>query len=248
MAARKVLLSRSRDAPDLGHNQTVEAPLVLLIDDDVRLCGLLGEYLGQHGIALASAEDGVTGLSRIMQQAFDVVILDVMLPGIDGFEVLRQLRRRTAVPVIMLTARVAQEDRIQGLDGGADDYLLKPFAPPELLARIRALLRRGRMARVEPVVQIQSLTVDAESRKATVAGQDLELTSFEFDILDFLARAAGRVVSRDEMTRILHQREAAAHDRSLDVHISHLRRKLEHAAGPAIRTVRGAGYLLAREG
>ena len=221
--------------------------MVLLIDDDVRLCGLLGEYLGQHGIALASAEDGVTGLSRIMQQAFDVVILDVMLPGIDGFEVLRQLRRRTAVPVIMLTARVAQEDRIQGLDGGADDYLLKPFAPPELLARIRALLRRGRMARVEPVVQIQSLTVDAESRKATVAGQDLELTSFEFDILDFLARAAGRMVSRDEMTRVLHQREAAAHDRSLDVHISRLRRKLERAAGPAIRTVRGAGYLLARE-
>jgi two-component system response regulator CpxR len=112
----------------------VGGPSVLLIDDDARLCGLLSEYLGQHGIALASAEDGVTGLSRIVQQAFDVVILDVMLPGMDGFEVLRLLRRRTAVPVIMLTARVAQEDRIQGLDAGADDYLLKPFAPPELLA------------------------------------------------------------------------------------------------------------------
>lgn len=226
----------------------VGGPSVLLIDDDARLCGLLSEYLGQHGIALASAEDGVTGLSRIVQQAFDVVILDVMLPGMDGFEVLRLLRRRTAVPVIMLTARVAQEDRIQGLDAGADDYLLKPFAPPELLARIRALLRRSRMARIESVVQIQSLSVDAESRKASVSNQTLELTSAEFDILEFLARAAGRIVSRDEMTRALHQREAGAYDRSLDVHISHLRRKLERAGGPAIRTVRGAGYLLARDG
>lgn len=226
----------------------MENPSVLLIDDDARLCGLITDYLAQHGIALASAGDGTTGLSRIMQQAFDVVILDVMLPGIDGFEVLRQLRRRTAVPVIMLTARVAQEDRIQGLDGGADDYLLKPFAPPELLARIRAMLRRSRMARLENVVRIQSLVVDAESRKALVSDHQLELTSTEFDILDFLARSAGRVVSRDEMTRVLHQREAVAYDRSLDVHISHLRRKLDRAGGPPIRTVRGAGYILAREG
>ena len=231
----------------MGHNENVSVPSVLLIDDDARLSALLSEYLGQNGIAVASATDGVTGLSRIVQQTFDVVILDVMLPGMDGFEVLRLLRRRTAVPVIMLTARVAQEDRIQGLDGGADDYLLKPFAAPELLARLRALLRRSRIGRVERVVQIQSLSVDAESRKASVSDRPLELTSTEFDILDFLARAAGRIVSRDEMTRALHQRDAGAHDRSLDVHISHLRRKLERAGGPAIRTVRGAGYLLARE-
>ena len=220
---------------------------LLVIEDYTPLRESLSRGLRDAGYAVDATGSGRDGLWYAQNHPYDVVILDVMLPGIDGFEVLRQLRRRTAVPVIILTARVAQEDRIQGLEGGADDYLVKPCAPPELLARIRALLRRSRMARVESVVRIQSLSVDAESRKASVANRTLELTSAEFDILDFLARAAGRIVSRDEMTRALHQREAAAYDRSLDVHISHLRRKLEGAGGPAIRTVRGAGYLLARE-
>jgi two-component system response regulator CpxR len=203
------------------------------------------EYLARNGMALTCAEDGTAGLSRILQSAFDLVILDVMLPNLDGFEVLRLLRRRTDVPVIMLTARVAQEDRIQGLETGADDYLTKPFEPRELVARIRALLRRA-TARREPAVRVGELSVDAGSRRATVADELLQLTTIEFDILDVLARAAGRVVSRDEMSRALHQRESAASDRSLDVHISHLRRKLAQAAGPGIQTVRSVGYLLAR--
>ena len=220
-------------------------PRVLLVDDDAALSELMTEYLARNGMALTCSEDGTAGLSRILQSAFDLVILDVMLPNLDGFEVLRLLRRRTDVPVIMLTARVAKEDRIQGLETGADDYLTKPFEPRELLARIRALLRRA-TARREPAVQVGELSVDAGSRRATVADEPLQLTTIEFDILDLLARAAGRVVSRDEMSRALHQRESAACDRSLDVHISHLRRKLVQAGGPGIQTVRSVGYLLAQ--
>jgi DNA-binding response OmpR family regulator len=220
-------------------------PRVLLVDDDAALSELMTEYLARNGMALTCAEDGTAGLSRILQSAFDLVILDVMLPNLDGFEVLRLLRRRTDVPVIMLTARVAKEDRIQGLETGADDYLTKPFEPRELLARIRALLRRA-TARREPAVRVGELSVDAGSRRATIADELLQLTTIEFDILDLLARAAGRVVSRDEMSRVLHQRESAASDRSLDVHISHLRRKLAQAVGPGIQTVRSVGYLLAQ--
>jgi two-component system response regulator CpxR len=233
--------------PEHGHYSHTRAgtPRVLLVDDDAALCELMTEYLVRNDIALTCAGDGTAGLSRILQSAFDLVILDVMLPNLDGFEVLRQLRRRTDVPVIMLTARVAKEDRIQGLETGADDYLTKPFEPRELLARIRAMLRRGG-ARRELAVEVGALSVDAARRRATVADQPLSLTTIEFDILDLLARAAGRVVSRDEMSRALHQRESMASDRSLDVHISHLRRKLTHAAGPGIQTVRGVGYLLAR--
>jgi two-component system response regulator CpxR len=220
-------------------------PRVLLVDDDADLCGLMSEYLALHGVGVLCAYSGTAGLSRLLQSNFDLVILDVMLPHMDGFEVLRQLRRRSDVPVIMLTARVAQEDRIQGLEAGADDYLTKPFAPRELLARIRGMLRRG-SARREAAVDVGGLVVDTERRLATVAGGPIHLTTIEFDILDLLARAAGRVVSRDEMSRALHQRDSAASDRSLDVHISHLRRKLAHASGPGIRTIRGVGYLLAR--
>jgi two-component system, OmpR family, response regulator CpxR len=222
----------------------VGPPRVLLVDDDADLCALMSDYLAQHGVAITCAGNGTTGLSRILQTCLDLIILDVMLPCLDGFEVLRQLRRRSDVPVIILTARVAPEDRIQGLEIGADDYLTKPFVPRELLARIRAMLRRRE--RRELAVQVGALSVDAERRRVAVAGDHLHLTSIEFDILDLLARGAGRVVSRDEISRALHQRESAANDRSLDVHISHVRRKLAHAAGPDIRTVRGVGYLLAR--
>lgn len=220
---------------------------VLLIDDDVKLCALLAEYLGANRVTLTCANDGQSGLSRAIGEPYDVVLLDVMLPGLDGFEVLRQLRRRSSVPVIMLTAKVAQEDRIQGLDTGADDYLLKPFAAPELLARLRALLRRSRLVRCEPILRLDVLTMDVESRTARVADWELALTPIEFEILIILARASGRIVSRDEIMRAVHQRDASAYDRSLDVHISHLRRKLQTADGPAIRTIRGSGYLLARE-
>jgi len=218
---------------------------VLLVDDDAELCAMTSEYLARHGLAIVRAGNGTAGLSRMLQASVDLVILDVVLPDMNGFDVLRQLRRRSDVPVIMVSGRGADEDRIQGLEAGADDYLTKPFVPRELLARIHALLRRG-TARREPAVHVGGLSVDTERRRATMAGEALRLTTIEFDILDLLARAAGRVVSRDEMTRVLHQRESAGGDRSLDVHISHLRRKLALASGPAIRTVRGVGYLLPR--
>ena len=228
-----------------GSTRQSGKPIVLLVDDDTDLCSLMREYLARHGVGVLCAHTGTSGLSHALQSGFDLVILDVMLPNMDGFDVLRQLRRRSDVPVSMMTARVAQEDRIEGLEAGADDYMTKPFAPRELLARIRALLRR-KAARREPIAHVGGLAVDAERRQVSMAGQALHLTTIEFDILDLLARAAGRVVTRDEMSRAIHQRESTSSDRSLDVHISHLRRKLAQAAGPGIRTVRGVGYLLAR--
>jgi len=166
---------------------------------------------------------------------------------LDGFDVLRELRRRSAVPVIMLTARTEREDRIGGLNLGADDYLPKPFEPGELLARIRAVLRRsGHTEQKEEPIGRGALRVDPGLRKAWINNEPIDLTSLEFDILLLLARAAGRIVSRDEITATLHQREATPFERSLDVHISHLRKKLSRGEEEApIRTVRGVGYMLA---
>jgi two-component system response regulator CpxR len=236
------------DPAETGTRETSSAiASVLLIDDDVRMCALLEEYFRANQIALSCANDGVSGLARVLGHHFDVVLLDVMLPRLDGFEVLRQLRRHSTVPVLMLSARVGEQDRLTGLDSGADDYMTKPYSPPELLARVRAMLRRGRLDRREPVLKVLGLTLDVESRLARASGTDLSLTPIEFQILETLARASGRIVSRDELSRTVHQREASPYDRSLDVHISHLRRKLQALNGPAIRTIRASGYLLARE-
>jgi two-component system response regulator CpxR len=171
------------------------------------------------------------------------LILDVMLPTLDGFSILQQLRRRKSLPVIMLTARVQQKDRIQGLNAGADDYLPKPFDPDELLARVRAVLRRTESLPhpESAVVSIGKLRVDMASREVWSSGTPVELTAMEFDLLALLIRAAGRVVSRDEITAALFEREATPYDRFLDVHISHLRKKLKHGRG-LIRTIRGVGY------
>jgi DNA-binding response OmpR family regulator len=168
----------------------------------------------------------------------------VMLPVLDGFEVLKQLRRRKDLPVIMLTARVQQHDRIMGLNIGADDYLPKPFDPDELLARIRAVLRRTEtFSRTESIVlEVGVLRVNVTNREAWFADSPLELTAMEFDLLEMLVRAAGRVVSREEITAALFEREATPYDRFLDVHISHLRKKLE-GGHSLIRTVRGVGYV-----
>jgi two-component system response regulator CpxR len=173
------------------------------------------------------------------------VILDVMLPVLDGFTVLRQLRRQSTVPVIMLTARAAEQDRVGGLGEGADDYLVKPFAAAELLARIRAVLRRT-FQRPDPapsVVQVGDLRVDALNRAVSFRGVPIELTPTELTILEVLMRAVGRIVSRDELTGVLYQRQTTPYERSLDVHVSHLRRKLEDVGWNAIRTVRGQGYV-----
>ncbi|HKF47633.1 MAG TPA: response regulator transcription factor [Terracidiphilus sp.] len=217
---------------------------LLLVDDDTELCGMMREYFTQAGHRLECSYNGREGLSSAMNGAHDLVILDVMLPVLDGFAVLKQLRRRKSVPVIMLTARVQQQDRIQGLDAGADDYLPKPFDPDELLARIRAVLRRSEAVIQQPAteVAIGSIRIHPATREVWSAGERVELTSTEFDLLEMLIRSAGRVVSRDEITAALFEREATPYDRFLDVHISHLRKKLD--GGPRlIRTIRGVGYI-----
>jgi len=221
------------------------ARAILLVDDDEGLCELVQEFLGREGYDVTSMHDGASGLGAALEGGFALVILDVMLPVLDGFAVLRQLRRQSNVPVIMLTARAAEQDRIGGLGEGADDYLVKPFAAGELLARIRAVLRRTlqRPDLAPSVVQVGDLRLDAPNRAVAFRGVPLELTPTEFTILDVLLRSAGRIVSRDELTGVLYQRQTTPYERSLDVHVSHLRRKLEGVGWTAIRTVRGQGYI-----
>lgn len=215
-----------------------------MVDDDVELCSLVSEYLQGHGYEVSAVHDGAAGLRTALEGGHQLVLLDVMLPVLDGFEVLRQLRQRSNVPVIMLTARAEEVDRVRGFSEGTDDYLVKPFAAAELLGRVRAVLRRVSSAPAPPpsVTLAGSITLDAHAGTAFRDGVSLELTPTEFLILDTLVRASGRVVSRDELTAILYQREATPYERSLDVHVSHLRRKLDTSA---IRTVRGVGYLYA---
>ena len=217
---------------------------LLLVDDDAELCGMMREFFDQAGHCLDCAYNGREGLTAAQNGTYDLVILDVMLPVLDGFEVLKQLRRRKDLPVIMLTARVRQQDRIMGLNIGADDYLPKPFDPDELLARIRAVLRRTEtFSRTENIVlEVGALRVNVTNGRHGSPTSPLELTAMEFDLLEMLVRAAGRVVSREEITAALFEREATPYDRFLDVHISHLRKKLEDGHS-LIRTVRGVGYV-----
>ena len=219
---------------------------ILLIEDDAELCALMRDYFAEQGFRIVAAYDGRDGLARAIEGAFDLIILDVMLPSLDGFEVLRQLRKRSGTPVIMLTARTAEADRVSGLNAGADDYLPKPFGPEELLARIRAVLRRSGMVQAAPQpIESGGVRLTPQSRQAWRGSELLELTALEFDILEILVRAAGRTVSRDELIGALHQRPSNPFDRSLDVHISHLRKKLERGGPVLIRTVRGVGYQFA---
>jgi two-component system response regulator CpxR len=217
---------------------------LLLVDDDVELCGMMKEFFAEAGHHLDCAYNGRDGLNSALNGAYDLVILDVMLPVFDGLTLLQQLRRRKDVPVIMLTARVQQHDRILGLNTGADDYLPKPFNPDELLARIRAVLRRADAAsgKGNAVVTVGDMQVNPGTREVWVAGSAVDLTAIEFDLLEMLMRSAGRVVSRDEITMALFEREATPYDRFLDVHISHLRKKLEGGRN-LIRAVRGVGYV-----
>lgn len=203
------------------------------------------EFFRTRELTLSVASDGVEGLRRALEGSFDLVILDVMLPRMDGLEVLRNIRRRSAVPLIMLTARADFGDRISGLDAGADDYLGKPFNPDELIARINSVLRRvGRMPTLRlDVLQANGICLYSATREVTSDGSAVDVTSIEFDILEVLIRSAGRVVSRDDLTRSLYNRQANPLERALDVHVSHLRKKLDRGRS-VIRTVRGAGYLL----
>ncbi len=219
---------------------------LLVIDDDKELCVLLDEFLRREDLELEFAHDGQLGLERVRQGGIDLVVLDVMLPHIDGFEVLRAIRKESNVPVIMLTARGEDVDRIVGLELGADDYLPKPFNARELTARIRAVLRRLRPSEQPPErFEIGNVVLDIGSREVQCGGQRIEVTTLEFDILEMLMRAAGRILTRDQIMEKLYDRAAGPMDRSIDMHVSHLRRKLG-PSGAHIKTVRGSGYQFAR--
>ncbi len=224
---------------------------ILLIDDDVELCELVAEFLEGEGFDLEVAYDGVSGLDQAQNESYDLIILDVMLPGLTGFEVLRRFRERSTVPVLMLTARGEEVDRIVGLEMGADDYLPKPFNPRELAARIRAILRRTEAPpeRSEKV-SVDDVVIHLGSRAVRVDEKEIVLTGVEFSLLETLMRSAGSVVSRNELSQAALFRRANSFDRSLDVHISNLRRKLGSApgGGDRIKTVRGVGYQYARSG
>ena len=220
---------------------------ILLIDDDAELCSLLAEFLKREGFTVECAHEGHAGLSRAVAGDVDLVVLDVMLPGIDGFEILRRLRQQSKVPVLMLTARGEDVDRIVGLELGADDYLPKPFNPRELAARIRAILRRyeKRPASSSGRLEVNGVILDPGTREVLANGKPVELTTFEFDILEMLMRSAGRVLSRDALMENFYNRKATPYDRSIDMHISHLRKKLE-LGNTLIKTIRGVGYQFCR--
>lgn len=220
---------------------------VLVIDDDVELCSLLQQFLKREGFQVDCAHEGHAGLERALKNEHELVILDVMLPGLDGFEILRRLRQQSRIPVLMLTARGEDVDRIIGLELGADDYLSKPFNPRELAARVRAILRRVEAQASAPGgrIEVNGVTLDPSTREVLCDGKRIETTTFEFDILEMLMRSAGRVLSRDALMERLYNRKATPYDRSIDMHISHLRKKLE-ADRPRIKTIRGVGYQFCR--
>lgn len=218
---------------------------ILLIDDDSELCSLMADFFSEHGLALEAVHDGRTGLARALEPGFDLIILDVMLPVLNGFELLAQIRRRSSVPVIMLTARIEQQDRIAGLDAGADDYLVKPFALDELLARLRALLRRTSISGGAAMLRVGDLSLDPQRREAWRGTRELGLTKTEFDLLELLLVNANIVVTRDTIYERIWGYEFETSSKSLDVYIGYLRRKTE-AGGETrlIRTIRGVGYTL----
>lgn len=229
-------------SPTISHLCRVSR--LLLIDDDEELGELLTSYLGAEGFEIELAHDGRTGLARAREGVHDLVILDVMLPELGGFEVLRELRTSSRIPVLMLTARGEDIDRIVGLEIGADDYLPKPFNPRELIARIRAVMRRFDEPKpVQERISVGGVEFNPGAHSATLDGQPLELTSSELAVLEVLLRAAGTVVSRDTLAEEALGRRFSPLDRSIDVHVSNLRKKIGQ---DAIRTVRGAGYLYAR--
>lgn len=220
---------------------------VLLIDDDVELCSMLTEYLGKNGFRVKTVHRGDTGLKAALQRPWALVLLDVMLPGMEGFEVLKRIRAESSVNVLLLTARGEDVDRIVGLEIGADDYLPKPFNPRELLARMRAILRRHSTPTREPdVLRVQNLELDSAARRVLHDGNRVELTDVEFGLLEALMRSPGKVVNREELSESVLGRKFDPFDRSLDMHVSRLRKKLTYdgAHDELIKTIRGTGYQL----
>jgi len=226
---------------------------ILIVDDDIELSAMLGEYLEAEGFSVARVFDGKAGAQQALTGLYDAVVLDVMMPELDGFEVLRRIRSHSSVPVLMLTAKGDDVDRIVGLEIGADDYLPKPFNPRELLARLRAVLRRTQGASPhrdhdDTVFRIGLLEVHPSSRTALADGQQLDLTSTEFNLLHTLVKQAGHVVSKENLSEHALGRTLEKYDRSIDMHMSNLRKKMtEHNLGSIIMTVRGQGYQLSDE-
>jgi DNA-binding response OmpR family regulator len=222
---------------------------VLLIDDDTRLHELLASYLEQNGFAVTIASDGTRGLAALEGGTFDAVLLDVMMPGISGIEVCKRIRAKSNIPIVMLTAKGDETDRVVGLELGADDYVAKPFSPRELLARIRAVLRRARPDVTGERLTAGDIAIDVPGRSVTVAGKLVDLTGIEFDVLVALVRRAGRVVARDALLSEAGRGDVVVGERTVDVHVSHLRQKLgdDPRSPKLIKTVRGVGYVLTKE-
>ena len=226
---------------------------ILIVDDDIELCGLVSEYLAPEGFRVEAVHDGETGLQRSLTGNYLLVVLDVMLPGMSGFDVLRRIRATSRIPILLLTARGEDVDRIVGLEIGADDYLPKPFNPRELVARIRAVLRRAgtdRRVGVAPppeVLRIGDIELDPATRTVKHAGEPVDLTSVEFNLLEVLLREAGRGVTREELVSAVLSRKFSPFDRSIDMHVSKVRKKLgDNDEVEHIKTVRGVGYIFAR--
>jgi len=222
---------------------------ILMIEDDLRLGAMVRDYLGEAGFRVSVRETAGEGLAALAREPFDAVLLDVMLPDLDGFEVCRRVRASSNVPILMLTARGAPTDRIVGLELGADDYLPKPFEPRELLARLRAILRRGRGAASRAaVLRFGRLEIDRDARAVRIDGEARALTSYQFDLLVALAEHAGRVLSREALMDAVKGEPLEAFDRSIDVHVSRIRAAIEDDPRKPRRiiTVRGAGYVFAK--
>jgi len=227
---------------------------ILVIDDDVELCSLVAEYLQAEGFGVDCVHDGESGLEKTKTGSYLLTVLDVMLPGINGFEVLRRIRATSRLPVLLLTARGQDVDRIVGLEIGADDYLPKPFNPRELVARIRAILRRthgeGKAAPSAPeVLRVGEIELDPATRTVLRDGKPVDLTSVEFNLLEVLLREAGRVVPRERLVNAVLSRKFSPFDRSIDMHVSKVRKKLgdnDDGNDEHIKTVRGVGYIFAR--
>jgi len=225
---------------------------ILVIDDDIELCELLNDYLSGEGFSVATVNNGKQGAEQALAAEYMLVVLDVMLPELNGFDVLRKIRENSKVPVIMLTARGDDVDRIVGLELGADDYLPKPFNPRELVARIRAIQRRVETTELSPSsnqkgaeLKVGDLILCSSNRTVKRGSENIELTSVEFNLLEVLLSRAGEVISRDDLVEKVLGRRLSAYDRSIDVHVSALRKKLGHFDGnmERIRTIRGVGYL-----
>jgi two-component system phosphate regulon response regulator OmpR len=222
---------------------------ILIIDDDQRLAGMVADYLGTAGFRVTATPTAREGEARLKREQFDALVLDLMLPDGDGLEVCRRIRQSSDVPILMLTARGDAMDRVVGLEIGADDYLPKPFEPRELLARLRAILRRKSAPAAQDVKRYGRLEIDRAGRRVTIDGEEKALTSYQFALLDALAAHAGRVMSRDALMDLTKGEQLEAFDRSVDVHISRIRAAIEDDPKKPRRiiTVRGAGYVFARE-